>query len=69
MEEENVSVSSYIDCPHSLDLLSRTVLLGLRGRRLPAGLHQHRQPVLLQPALARHRTSVCVLPPVDLDGY
>lgn len=69
MEEENVSVSSYVDCPHSIDLLSRTVLLGLRGRKLPTGLHQHSQPVLLQSALAHYHTSVRVLPPVDLDGY
>ena len=69
MGEKNVSVSTYVDCPYSIGLFSRTVLLGLYGRKLPTGLHKHSQPLLLQPALAHYHTSVCVLPPLDLDGH
>ena len=69
MEEKDVSVSSYVDCPHSVGLVSRAVILGLCGRRLPTGLHEHSQPVLLQSALADYHTRLRVLPPVDLDGY
>ena len=69
MEEKNVSVSSYADCPDSTGIFSRTVLLSLCGRRLPSRLHSHHQSVLLQSALADYHTCLCVLPPLDLDGY
>lgn len=69
MGKKNVSVSAYPDRAYSTGLLSGPVLLGLCGGRLPAGLHEHSQPLLLQSALAHHHPSVRVLPPVDLDGY
>lgn len=66
--EEDDSVSAHHDCPHPAGLAGRPVLLRLCGGRLPRALHQCQQPVLLQLALARHRTGVRVLPPVDMDG-
>lgn len=68
MGEENVSVSSYTDRPYPTNFSRRSFLRGLCGRKLPTGLHQLHQLMLLQLAPAHYHTSVCVLPPLDLDG-
>lgn len=44
------------------------VLLCLSGWELPSRLHQQQQSVFLQPAAAHHHPSLCLLPPVELDG-
>lgn len=54
--EEDDPVPAHHDRPHPTGLAGRPALLRLRGGRLPRGLHQRQQPVLLQLALSRYNT-------------
>lgn len=62
------ALPAHADRARSPPVPGRPVLLGQRGRNLPPGLHQHNQPVFLQPPPSCYSASLCVLSPVDLDG-